>query len=75
MGVGVRWGGQDEDGMEGGAVLGNGAEFWGAEPRPGGCSCSPPFSPSLSPSLLLSERPWGALPIQLTEKEQSKGSC
>ena len=25
--------------------------------------------------LFLSKRSWGALPIQLTEKEQSKGSC
>jgi hypothetical protein len=29
----------------------------------------------LSSLPLLSERPWGALPIQLTEKEQSRGSC
>lgn len=40
----------------------------------GGCfSSSSHLSPF--PSLLLSERPWGALPTQLTEKEQSKRSC
>lgn len=44
-------GGQGKEGMEGKLYSGDRAEFWGAEPRPRGCSyCSSHIFPSLPPS-------------------------